>query len=1668
MANIERKQKERKEQDYTEFSQPELRELLNERTTARFRKERGWKLSRNDDMRGYLMTLDRRQVRDNYDFMSQAQLREQLNERTTLKFRKTQGWNTVRNTDMIQQLRQLDNMNIRNKREIKSEYQQLQGYVKDNRDNFSGKRTTENMKKFKELNEYFKNLKPVENIVGDISRMVNEYLRSPFHFTNMGRLRDMMVKLSSGDNKYILALELRDGSSKSLPIRPENIDNIMELLRRGADVSIDTTWWGSAKDEDVWRIESDDIKSIDIKKLESKYSKDEDTRRERLLNRLQDEKKANPRQVDESYEPVHRRNKYNNEYGRFFPKLIAKEFESEFKLDYLQVYGVSKEKKFNIQKADELNDIISGYENTIKQYNEEIEKLKADVKASKDIEESDVIEDAEESEQYYKIQLKDLRGKIKTLNMGIVSMRAQIHEMTTDPDFKDFQVLEDECCLIHTIKTDPDEDISDLSTEVMFALALGSKEITVERKNLDLVAEILQRKIVVHSYTLVDRKSDEKSDRESEYAPKTYPPYLPRNEKVETKGEYHISLFMNHYFRYEPTKYTKFYVNNYRRIQEYIEKKNETIERLRELGTTKKTVGRLERLEAEYSELVSTKQYQFNKIDAKTQNPYVDKSIDNREKLSTLELLKYMKLNGMFLDYTHAMSFSNHYDAVPSIVNMDSNQEEPKPLKKKASPAIIISADTECQTKDKDGKNIGHIPIAFNFRLDKDSEDYDRDCIYNSSFHMTKDEIKDHLKDMEKRDPKYRPKHTIYNDIGKNIERELFNAIQAEYIRLEKAGQDTTGGAVVYFHNMKYDMRALVGRFGTIKSECSKSGSIYEYEMVIYNQDPKKRGEFIKLTETPNIYRKDISEVNLSTIHQGNQTEKKKYELGDFIDLSFWFYSKYPHSTVWTDDNSNKAIEDVKTTENLKTITQARLRFKKYVKTINTAYGKMVEYQNGNIPMSEKDYYVIKIRDSLKILKGSLKSLPETLSIKGLSKKEAINYNYYTVENMNKYNRISVEDYQTGMNKGDVEKFQSILKASLSRNNPYDYRSHPEDSDTLRGWFNPALYYSEYLIYDVKVLDKCLKRYREMIYDMTINQQLQKLVAEAGETLSGDNEGIDVCSILTTASLAHTMVGISGCYEGLVGVKRTLREYIQQSVKGGRVYVNPQYASDPVVDDIQDFDGVSQYPSAMVRMCRDYGLPQGKVYEAPADWKYEDYQSSEVSWYVCTIKITKIGKRIQIPCISVKNKNICEYVNDLPEGKPIITGVNKIDLEDYIKYQHIDFEILSGVFWKASNGVNRKLGLLMERFHEWRKTAKAENNDSLSSIIKDVMNTTFGKTIAKKCNTQTVFKRKKDTDEFYLSKFGLIESAEPILDVNSSVSQTKFKVKNIDDSLTLNFVGSMCLSMAKRMSNEVFNIADDLNIPIFYTDTDSCHLLGRDIPRLEAEYKSRFGKDLVDDNKLGCFHSDFKLTYKLFDKDGKPALNEYGNQKVKKCKDVRSLFFCSMGSKVYLDILEGIDGDGKKRFGIHFKCKGITQDGIDYKIKELISELPQDYRKYSNINKIIRQHELMNPDTGKLYKPEEIENCDMIEAHINLFHTFRSGKKVQFIINPKDGRPLFNYEEFQYKNGEFVKAGVVIVEKEWVRGLKFGRKAVKDMNGNQGVQFMDESSEQPEDEEHCA
>ena len=90
--------------------------------------------------------------------------------------------------------------------------------------------------------------------------------------------------------------------------------------------------------------------------------------------------------------------------------------------------------------------------------------------------------------------------------------------------------------------------------------------------------------------------------------------------------------------------------------------------------------------------------------------------------------------------------------------------------------------------------------------------------------------------------------------------------------------------------------------------------------------------------------------------------------------------------------------------------------------------------------------------------------------------------------------------------------------------------------------------------------------------------------------------------------------------------------------------------------------------------------------------------------------------------------------------------------------------------------------------------------------------------------------------------------------------------------------------------NEVMTLAEDLDIDMFITDTDSIHMDTRKISLLGKEFKEKYGRELIGKN-LGQFHTDFDL-------DGAETDDIYA---------VLSVF---LGKKCYYDKLYTINPDG--------------------------------------------------------------------------------------------------------------------------------------------------------------
>lgn len=522
----------------------------------------------------------------------------------------------------------------------------------------------------------------------------------------------------------------------------------------------------------------------------------------------------------------------------------------------------------------------------------------------------------------------------------------------------------------------------------------------------------------------------------------------------------------------------------------------------------------------------------------------------------------------------------------------------------------------------------------------------------------------------------------------------------------------------------------------------------------------------------------------------------------------------------------------------------------------------------------------VELRDSYKLIPMALSKFSSNFQLGDeYDKKEAIAYEYYTKQNHGK--RISVDTYKDMLSFEDRETFDKNMMEDLS----YDKRNKT---------FNPTTYYDDYLIMDCVVLKKGLRKFNEIIQELT---------------------GLSIFESLTISSLTDKYMIKEGAYKGIFAIKGNLRAYIAKGVYGGRVCANEKYKKQVIEEKISDFDGVSLYPSAINRLCREVGLPKGRAKRFEQN---ELNQWESKTYAMMTVKITKVNKIQQMPFIAYKAENSIQYLNEPPPEDIII---DSITLQDYIKFHKIEYEIKDGVYW--NEGGNKKMGEVVQRLFNKRVEVK-KANPALGNVIKLMLNSAYGKTIMKKSNSKkTIVKEKtqrfdKKTKKYITQEFNFndyVYNNFNTIKTYRKMNENNIEVEQIcyDDSYNRGHVGAMVLSYSKRIMNEVFDVANDNNYPIYYTDTDSMHLRLCDVKKLEDKYRERYGRTLNGTN-LEQFHTDFEL------KGAKTEIYA-----------IKSIF---LGKKSYLDVLESTDKDGKKINGYHIRLKGITEAGLEHSSKK--------------------------------------------------------------------------------------------------------------------------------------
>ena len=534
----------------------------------------------------------------------------------------------------------------------------------------------------------------------------------------------------------------------------------------------------------------------------------------------------------------------------------------------------------------------------------------------------------------------------------------------------------------------------------------------------------------------------------------------------------------------------------------------------------------------------------------------------------------------------------------------------------------------------------------------------------------------------------------------------------------------------------------------------------------------------------------------------------------------------------------------------------------------------------------------IRLKDSYNLISEPLRNFAKMFNLE--VHKEVMPYEFYNrTNNILDYIDVKMEDVIPYLkNEMDIKIFQNnIIKWNLR--------------DNTTGLIDMMEYSNRYCMIDVEVLKQGYEKFKSWILDL--------------ESPNGKKLNLNIDNILTSSALGNKYALLSGCFKNIYKMKGISQQFIQKTVVGGRVMlkrnqklIRKAYKKDNgEINYIADFDAVSLYPSAIVRMD---GFLQGtpKLINANANASISFNDIKNYDGYFVEIKIKQINKRRDFPLFTFKdglNNRIFTDDITLLQNKSLF--VDKTTLEDYIRFYDMnpetDIEIIRGYYF--NEGFNTKIRPTMNYLFEKRKQLKKDKNPA-EKIYKIILLSIYGKTLLKEQESEVKY-IKKDRWNCYLSKnYDRIICFTEVEGCNIMRVEERISISNHENECQ---IGTTILSMSKRLMNEVMTLAEDIGCELFYQDTDSMHLYDDDIEKISNEYFKLYDRKLIGD-ALGQFHSDFEI---------------------KGCDNTKSKCFIGLGKKSYIDELIGWDKNDNEVIDYHIRMKGINKCAIDYEVNEL-------------------------------------------------------------------------------------------------------------------------------------
>lgn len=487
------------------------------------------------------------------------------------------------------------------------------------------------------------------------------------------------------------------------------------------------------------------------------------------------------------------------------------------------------------------------------------------------------------------------------------------------------------------------------------------------------------------------------------------------------------------------------------------------------------------------------------------------------------------------------------------------------------------------------------------------------------------------------------------------------------------------------------------------------------------------------------------------------------------------------------------------------------------------------------------------------------------------------------------YNIVDLDNF--GDDTLELEYFKDILK---EREN-IDYDEKVFSPYVRNGYYYHMDHYKDYLRLDCRTLEKGIKKFRECIEYIT---------------------GIDLYDELTISSIAFNNLIKRGCLDGCYAITGNLQKYIMDDVEGGRVCLRDNKKI-VVEDEIEDFDAVGLYSSTMSTL----GFQKGP-YEIIKNLNIDDIREKYQEYTIEADVI--IRKAQQIPMISSKDK-FGVRVWDNKVGQTQRVKLNRQKLETLEKHQNIKIvEVINGVGNLKIHGYNYGVQQVITEYVNERAKVRAKN-PGLGNAYKLLGNSTYGKTCLADTKYEIEYvKGRVDLYSRLNNNYHKITEIKTISSNNERYDRFRIKkTKPVVGNWNYAHLGSKILATSKCIMNDVLGLANDMEIPIYYTDTDSIHMLKKDVQRLGDAFKEKYNRELIGKNMLQ-FHTDFE------------SQNIEG--------PVWSRKFIGLGKKCYLDILTNAKGEED----YHIRFKGASSENILEFCKEEGMTVEELYMKFYN------------------------------------------------------------------------------------------------------------------------